>query len=44
MYIYQIDFMNVLFVATVIELFPIWVTPIALNHAYITDKIRNRGR
>jgi len=44
MHIYQIDFMNVLFVTTVIGLFSIWVTPIALNHVYITDKIRNRGR
>lgn len=44
MHIYPIGFMNVLFVATAIWLFPIWVTPIALNHVYITDKIRNRDR
>lgn len=44
MHIYQIDFMNVLFVATVFGLFSIWVPPVAINYVYVTDKMKKRGR
>ena len=41
---FLIYFMNALFVANVIGLFSIWVTPINLKNIYLTEIIRYRGR